>query len=62
MNNHFLDMQIADQVTNHNPKHSHFSEIMKKLVRIQKKVPDIIFFVLKEYHIIGILKSNFNAI
>lgn len=55
-------MQIADQVTNHNLKHSHFSEIMKKLVRIQKKVPDIIFFVLKEYHIIGILKSNFNAI
>lgn len=54
-------MQIADQVISHNLKHSHFSEIIKKLIRIQKKkYPDPCKCVfLKGYHITDILLRTY---
>lgn len=59
-------MQIADQVISHNLKHSRFSGIIKKLIRIQtKKYPEPCkCVVLKGYHTTDILLHTyaFNAI
>lgn len=54
-------MQIDDQVISHNLKHSHFSEIIKKLIRIQKKnhPEPCKCVVLKGYHITDILLHTY---
>lgn len=44
-------MQIDDLMTSHNLKHSHFSEILQKLVRIQIR-----------QRIAPIILKNYNAI